>query len=39
MRQLVLGLIKVFHIAYIVMTYSVDNPNTFGFALLRNFSF
>jgi hypothetical protein len=39
MYQLVLNLIKAFHIAYVVTTCFVNNPNTFGFTFSRNFLF
>jgi hypothetical protein len=37
MRRLVFNLIKTFHMTYVVMTYSVNNPNTSGFTFLHNF--
>jgi len=39
MRQLVFDLVKAFYMAYVVMIYSVNNLNIFGFTLLHNSSF
>jgi hypothetical protein len=39
MYQLMLNLVKIFHIICVVITYSVSNSNIFEFALLRNSSF
>jgi hypothetical protein len=39
MYRLVPNLIKAFHMAYIVITYFVGNPYTFGFTLLYSFLF
>jgi hypothetical protein len=39
MHRLMLSLVKTFHMVYVVIIYSVNNPNIFGFTLLHNFSF
>jgi hypothetical protein len=36
MRRLVLNSVKTFYIIYVVMIYSVNNLNIFGFTLSHN---